>query len=213
MILFQPYKQEADMEEFDLRRCVDYMMEKRWKDYRYELHQYFKKFKTAEEARQHPYGNVTEEDWEWLCTFFENKYSEKRPKKTTATRPELPYTHRAWSKSIFSNFDPEADLFHGTHCTATSHAQTEALRVEMEELRELVQNQQVEVDGLRNIIQDQQERLRRLEERVFATVNQDQQGAIVPGQLERLRRLEERVFPTNEGNESGSGPSNMPGHG
>lgn len=83
----------------------------------------------------------------------------------------------------------------------------------MEELRELVQNQQVEVDGLRNIIQDQQERLRRLEERVFTTVNQDQQGAIVPGQLERLRRLEERVFPTNEGNESGSGPSNMPGHG
>lgn len=64
------------MEGFDLRGCVDYVMEKRWKDYRYELHQYYKQFKSTEEARQHPYGNVTQEDWDWLCTFFDSKYSE-----------------------------------------------------------------------------------------------------------------------------------------
>ena len=118
------------------------MMEKRWKDYRYELHQYFKKFKTAEEAHQHSQGNVTEEDVEWLCTFlktntlrqilllrfsfsfllclhvnFSIAYLQKRPKKTTATRAELPYTHRAWSKSIFS-VDPKVSV--GITCSFKS---------------------------------------------------------------------------------------------
>lgn len=123
----------------------------------------------------------------------------------------LPFFFNSKEK-VYEDKSDQAELFHDIHCTATSHAQTEALRVEMEELRTWVQNQQVEVDALRNIIHDQQERLKRLEGRVFpsnegSTIAQHQQSAIVPGQEERLRRLEDRVYATQDCNESGSGPS------
>ncbi|KAJ0105815.1 hypothetical protein Patl1_19448 [Pistacia atlantica] len=82
----------------DISMYVDNLMERNWKDYKYELYQCFKGFKSTEEERQYPYGHVTQEDWSWLCTFFENKYSEKRPKKDPVSRAHLPYKHRAWLK-------------------------------------------------------------------------------------------------------------------
>lgn len=136
MILFEPYDRnnmdEVNFHIDDIRMYVDNLMERNWKDYRYELYQYFKGFKSSEEARQYPYGNVTQEDWNWLCTFFENKYSEvnsyffylfifrsyvncsisdvqKRPKKDPASRAQLPYKHRAWLKSSLCHNDDDDD--------------------------------------------------------------------------------------------------------
>ncbi|KAJ0105071.1 hypothetical protein Patl1_17787 [Pistacia atlantica] len=211
----------------DICMYVDNLMERNWKDYRYELYQYFKGFKSTEEARQYPYGHVTQEDWSWLCTFFENKYSERRPKKDHASRVQLPYKHRAWLKSSLchndDDDDDEEELFYDTHLPAASnppteelHADTEELRKEMDELRAMVNNQWAGADMINSILQDQQERLRRLEERVFNekdNVALDQE-AKVWNQEERLRRLEERIFAGHENENNVSDPgfsSNMPG--
>ncbi|KAJ0105810.1 hypothetical protein Patl1_19447 [Pistacia atlantica] len=189
---------------------VDQLMEKSWKDYRYELHQYFKKFKSTEEARQHPYRNVTKDDWDGLCTFFENKYFERRPRKDSNARAQLPYDHRAGLKSSLRYGGQWEKLFHNKHCAAASHEEmeelretNEGLREENEELCEEIDQLREANDGLRDEADELHEETEELREEIeglhAAAQSKEEEKDRINRLEEKMKRLEEVVSEVRKG--------------
>ncbi|XP_058074780.1 uncharacterized protein LOC131223392 [Magnolia sinica] len=103
------------------------MVKEQFKEYRGDLHKWYKRCVSNEEAVQSASPHVIDEDWWILCDRFSSDSFQKMSKINSDNRKKLEVNHVAGSKSfvrlrhdmrdsITSQEPGPVDLYRGTHC-------------------------------------------------------------------------------------------------
>ncbi|XP_058068530.1 uncharacterized protein LOC131217606 [Magnolia sinica] len=103
------------------------MIKDRFKEYRSDLHQWYKRGRSLEEAVLTAPPHVTIDDWRILCERFSSESFQKRSKINSANRGKLEVNHIAGSKSFVqlrrdmrdsvTGQEPgPVDFYRETHC-------------------------------------------------------------------------------------------------
>ncbi|XP_058106942.1 uncharacterized protein LOC131250675 [Magnolia sinica] len=110
-----------------ISHAVDDMVRERFKEYRGELHQRYKRCRTHDEAVLSALLHVTIDNWRILCERFSSEAFQKRSRINSTNREKLEVNHVAGSKSFVRHrYDMRdsvtgqepgpVDLYRGTHC-------------------------------------------------------------------------------------------------
>ncbi|XP_058071086.1 uncharacterized protein LOC131220132 [Magnolia sinica] len=110
-----------------ISHAVDDMIKERFKEYRSDLHQRYKRCRSLEEAVLTAPPHVTIDDWRILCERFSSESFQKRSKINSANRGKLEVNHIAGSKSFVqlrrdmrdsvTGQEPgPVDFYRETHC-------------------------------------------------------------------------------------------------
>ncbi|XVF48512.1 hypothetical protein PTKIN_Ptkin03bG0196600 [Pterospermum kingtungense] len=113
---------------------------------------HYKTFQSMEVALQHPFKNVHQDDWDWLCrNIFSSESYQTKSKKNVENRKKLKFSHCGGSKAFLYHLedDPtmgDIQLFENTHYNKKNqwvnenarqaHEQMKKMLIEQEELLE-----------------------------------------------------------------------------
>ncbi|XP_022143616.1 uncharacterized protein LOC111013476 [Momordica charantia] len=88
----------VDISQPHVHRYILYEIGTRFKDYRAKLYRHYKKVRDLARARQKPYKDIKQEDWNILCDKLESLAWKEKSAKNKVARSKLRFNHRGGPK-------------------------------------------------------------------------------------------------------------------